>query len=422
MPSVHFITYGCQMNVADSEFLAELLYQRGYTPSDNPDQANLVVVNTCSVRDNAETKALSKIRDLATKKKEHQNLWVIGCMAERVGEFLQNEVKDIDRVIGAKDIPDLKENIDKFIISSTKDDLENASTVYSDTASTFLSIMRGCNKSCSYCIVPYVRGGEISNPVDSLVDQAKKMISYGAKEITLLGQTVNSYKFEDKKFADLLETLHEIDGLERIRFTSSFPRDFSDRLIQTIADLPKVCKHIHIPVQSGSTEILKKMYRGYSREKYMDRINKMKELIPGLDLTTDAMVGFPGETEDHFQETMSLFRDVQYTSAFMFAYSVREGTKAAEWPDQIPHEVKIDRLNRLIELQTEITKRHYNDMVGKEVEVLITYRQTNRDLAWMGQDMGGKRVLLSGSEAQKGDILKVKVIRSSGMTLITERV
>lgn len=419
MSAVYIETFGCQMNVADSDAITALLNQRGYIETMNPQEADLIVVNTCSVRQRAENRARIRIGELARQKNKHQRLWVIGCMAQRVGETLQKEITNIDRVIGAERLATIERDIDSFL------DLQGRSygqkQVHAGGISAFLPIMRGCNNFCAYCIVPHVRGRESSLAAGKLFEQANEMVDQGVKEITLLGQNVNSYHDGELDFADLIDRLHTINNLERIRFTTSHPKDISDKLIRTMADLPKVCKHIHLPVQSGSTAVLARMNRKYTRQHYLERIDTINKYIPDMDITTDVMVGFPSETDDDYLQTLSLFEQVRYTAAFMFAFSIRPGTAAATMENQVPESVKKERLKQLVDIQTQITLQHYNGMVGKNAQVLFTNRQDRKGTSWMGQDYGCKRVLMSCPDELAGMILKVRIAQSTGMTLIAER-
>jgi tRNA-2-methylthio-N6-dimethylallyladenosine synthase len=421
MPSVFFETFGCQMNVADSDILAHALAARGYYRAESGTAADLVVINTCSVRERAEIRAKARIAEYARHKKKNkhnQQLWVVGCMAQRLGKALITEIPGVDRVVGAKDLVTFVSDIDAVLNVSP---LARRADEGTAQVSAFVPIMRGCNNFCSYCVVPYVRGEEQSIPASQLENTVRELIDKGVKEITLLGQNVNSYSDGVCDFAELLGKMHCLDGLERIRFTTSHPKDCSMKLIRSVAGLPKVCKHIHLPVQSGSSRILGLMNRNYTREAYLERIEAIKQEVPGVDITTDAMVGFPSETEEDFQYTLSLFENVKYTTAFMFAYSKRDGTAAATMPDDVAVNKKKERLAALIDVQTKITKEHYASMVGKELDVLFTERQRGRENLWMGQDNGSKRVLLSCDDSIAGTILHVRVNRSSGMTLICER-
>jgi tRNA-2-methylthio-N6-dimethylallyladenosine synthase len=336
-------------------------------------------------------------------------------MAERLGNELKQKIKGVDKVIGAKSFEAFLCDLDKHV------DQPDASAVdhqFSNAISTFIPIMRGCNNYCTYCIVPYVRGPEQSIPLQTIVDTTKSYIDKGVKEITLLGQNVNSYRDGTTDFPALLHALHKLKGLNRIRFTTSHPKDFSESLAKTIAELPKLCKHIHLPIQSGSDRILGLMNRNYTKKDYLDKIDFMRKYCPDADITTDAMVGFSSETDEEFNDTLSLFKTVQFTTAFMFMYSKRDNTKAATMPDDVELPVKKKRLKELIDCQTDITKQQYKAMVGKTVSVLCTEKQSGRDHMWMGQDNGFKRVLVACDRDLSGTILPVMVQRSTGMTLV----
>ncbi len=419
-------TFGCQMNVADSENLADLLAIRGFTETSKNDEADLIIVNTCSVREKAESRAKARLREHGARKKKGALLWVIGCMAQNIGEALKKEIPGLNRVIGAPDLEYISFDIDSYLadlnIDEDDDDDEQIQQVRELSISRFIPIMRGCNNFCSYCIVPHVRGREHSIEALKLSNEIKKMAKNGVKEITLLGQNVNSYNDGDLNFPGLIRYIHNIKGIERVRFTTSHPKDMGVELIETIRDLPKLCTHIHLPVQSGSSEILDKMNRKYTREDYLEKIEIIKNLIPEADITTDAMVGFPGETDEQFQETLSLFQQVRYTTAYMFAYSVRTGTAAEKYEDQVSTEIKKERLKKLIDIQTEITKEKYASMVGKEGEALFTRRQDKNNHEWIGQDFGFKRVLLDSEDDLYGKITPFRVKSSTGMTLVAERI
>jgi tRNA-2-methylthio-N6-dimethylallyladenosine synthase len=400
--------------------LFDLLADRGYVHARKPDDADLIIVNTCSVRERAERRAMTRLSQYAKIKKPYQQLWVVGCMAQRLGDAIKKDIPETDRIIGAKSLEYVADDIDTYLAGRTQPC--EAARETATNISGFLPIMRGCNNYCAYCVVPYVRGREHSISSVKIYEQAKRLTAKGVKEVTLLGQNVTSYRDNSHDFADIIALLHAISGLKRIRFTTSHPKDISDKLIKTIAGLPKVCHHIHLPVQSGSNRILELMNRRYTREHYLQRIDFIRKLIPVVDITTDVMVGFPGETDEDYQQTRSLFKQVEFTKAFMFAYSVREGTKSASMKDRIPDTIKKERLKNLVTLQTDITKKYHREMVGRTAEVLFTQRQKKEEACWMGQDNGCKRVLLSCKDHLAGMILKVDIARSSGMTLIAERI
>ncbi len=409
------------MNVADSELLASALSSRGYDEALSSNDADLVVVNTCSVRQHAEDRALSHITQIAAHKRQgktNQTIWVIGCMAERKGETIAAQIPGVNRVIGARNFETFLMELDAYLEPAETTLL---STNQNQGIGKFVPIMRGCNNFCAYCIVPHVRGPEISLPTAAIEESIWSFIESGAKEITLLGQNVNSYRDGDIDFSGLLARLHDIPGLSRIRFTTSHPKDCSEKLVKTIAGLPKVCKHFHLPVQSGSDKILRVMNRKYTRDDYMRVIDAVLRHIPDADITTDAMVGFPGETEADFLDTLSLFNRVRFTTAFMFIYSKRDNTAAAAMDDSVSIEEKKQRLKTLIDTQTAITKQRYQACVGTSLSVLFTARQEEGDKMWMGQDNGCKRVLVSCNEPLAGMILPIRALRSSGMTIVGER-
>ncbi len=407
------------MNVADSDTLAELLSMRGYSAASDAGSADLVVVNTCSVREHAEKRAKARIAHYAGRKAAGAALWVVGCMAERMGDSLRSEIRGVDQVIGATRIEHLSHDLDRYLgeLASQSDTAVSAAP----GVSMFLPIMRGCDNYCAYCVVPYVRGREHSIAKSVLLDKARRMARQGVKEITLLGQNVNSYRDGDTDFAALLRLMHDVEGIVRIRFTTSHPKDCSEKLVRTVAELPKLCSHFHLPIQSGSSRILERMNRTYTCDDYLRRVDTIRSLVADVDITTDIMVGFPAETDDDFRQTLSLVDLVRFTSAFMFAYSERDGTAAASMDGQVPQQEKKRRLEELITLQTAITKECYASMVGRTVDVLFTERQKRRDRAWMGQDAGCKRVLVRCEESLAGTILPMKIARSTGMTLIGER-
>ena len=424
MLSVYFQTFGCQMNSADSDVVRGLLFERGFVESGSPSDSALIVVNTCSVREAAERRALARIAEFANGKRARpgQKLWVIGCMAERLGEKLKERIGGIDLVIGAKLMESIEEVIEaQFPINQVCGDV--SSPLFRKTPVTdFVTILRGCDNYCAYCIVPYVRGHEQSVPYNIIEEQVLEKVGAGVKEITFLGQNVNSYNYNGIDFPQLLYEISEIKGLERIRFTTSHPKDCTEKLIDVMASSPKIATHIHLPVQAGSDRVLSLMNRKYTSSRYLYLIDMIRKRIPSADITSDILVGFPTETDSEFRETLSLVREARFTTAFMFAYSPREGTAAAGMEGEIPKQEKLSRLAELIALQTEITREIYEKTVGQELEVLITEKQQKRDKAWMGQDKGCKRILISCEELVAGMIFKVKAIRSTGMTLIVERI
>jgi tRNA-2-methylthio-N6-dimethylallyladenosine synthase len=420
MPAVFFQTFGCQMNVADSDALKRALAEHGYAPAKKAEEADLIVVNTCSVREHAEARALARIAEYAAMKRKRPGarLWVVGCMAERLGGTLKKKIKDIDAVIGAPELADADAAARTYLYKGEY----AACASPSPGASGFVTVMRGCGNFCAYCVVPFVRGPETSVPADVIERDIRARVAAGAREVTLLGQNVNSYNDNGLDFPDLLRRVAAIDGLLRVRFTTSHPKDLSEKLVRAVAETPKVCRHIHLPVQSGSDRILSLMNRRYTSAHYLSLVAMVRTLLPGADITTDLLVGFPSETETEFEETLELAERVQFTTAFMFAYSARPGTAAAGLADDVPRENKIARLNRLIKRQTEITRSAYDAMVGQTLEVMAYGLCESRGEVFLkGQDAGCKRVLVPCADVKAGTILRVRAVRSSGMTLIAER-
>ncbi|MBN1307401.1 MAG: tRNA (N6-isopentenyl adenosine(37)-C2)-methylthiotransferase MiaB [Chitinispirillaceae bacterium] len=406
------------MNVADSNDVAERLFTHGFQTIGDPGKADLIIVNTCSVREHAERRARVRIAEFCRMKKPGAQLWVIGCMAERLGERLMKDIPGVDRVIGARSLGRIDE-ITARAFPGQHADFTGIETT--GEASDFISIMRGCNNYCSYCIVPYVRGPESSIPAATIIDAVRKKAGQGVREVTLLGQNVNSYCDAGIDFPDLIREVAAVEGIKRIRFTTSHPKDCCEKLIRTIADEPKCCRHIHLPVQSGSDRVLSLMNRRYSAADYRDRIMMIRSLLPKADITTDFLVGFPSETDADFEATLALVEEVRFTGAFMFAYSVREGTVAANFVDTVADAIKRRRLKMLIDRQTAITKEKYSAMVGRKVQLMIRGRQLKRDRLWMARDYGCKRALIACDDVQAGTILQAEVVRTSGMTIICER-
>ena len=382
-------TYGCQMNSADSEVIAAVMEMAGYELSNSVDDADAVLLNTCSIRDNAEQKIISRLQYLqSVKRRRHGGLiiGVVGCMAERAKEEL-TERHGVDLVAGPDAYMSLPElfasvesghkavNVELSTTETYRDIIPRR--IGGNPISGFVSIMRGCNNFCSYCIVPYTRGRERSRETESILAEVADLRASGYREVTLLGQNVNSYRREDADgkvtdFAGLLALVAESAPDMRIRFTTSHPKDMSDEILNTIAAHPNICRHIHLPVQSGSNSVLKAMNRKYTREWYLDRIAAIRRILPGCSITTDLFTGFHGETEEDFQETLSLMREVGFDSAFMFKYSERPGTYAARYlPDDISEEVKIERLNRMIELQGQLSAESNRRDIGSIVDVLV---------------------------------------------------
>jgi tRNA-2-methylthio-N6-dimethylallyladenosine synthase len=422
------------MNEASSHELARGLQQGGYAAVETPAQAELVIVNTCSVREKAESRAMARIKQMAALKKNPPRgrpvVWVVGCMAERLGESVKEEVPGVDRVIGAPQLEFVSNLLPQWCAQDGLDALcsggKDADAWWTAPGqwSVYVPVMRGCDNYCAYCIVPYVRGREHSRPVRDIHNEIQRFVRAGAREVTLLGQNVNSYAYRGHTFADLLRQVHAIEGLVRIRFTTSHPKDCSDRLIRTVAELPKCCAHIHLPVQSGSDRILTGMNRKYTRAQYLERIERIRSLMPRADITTDVMVGFPGETHEDFEQTLSLFETVRFTDAFMFAYSPRPGTRAASMTPEVQEEEKKARLSRLIELQTEVTRMYYSHMVNTEVALLPTWYTRDREgrALWKCKDYGAKNAVVYTTDSIGGTLTPCSVVDTTGKTLVCERI
>lgn len=427
-------TYGCQMNVADSEVVASIMQMAGYTPCDTLDEADAVFMNTCSIRDNAEQKILNRLEffHALRKKRKHLIVGVLGCMAERVKEDLITN-HHVDLVAGPDAylaLPDLIASVEAGekainVELSTTETYRDVipSRICGNRISGYVSIMRGCNNFCHYCIVPYTRGRERSRDVASILNEVNDLRQKGYKEVTLLGQNVNSYRFEQGDgsvitFPILLRTVAEAIPDMRVRFTTSHPKDMSDETLHVIAEVPNVCKHIHLPVQSGSSRILKLMNRKYTREWYLERVAAIRRIIPDCGLSTDIFSGFHSETEEDHQMSLSLMRECAYDSAFMFKYSERPGTYASKHlPDDVPEEVKIRRLNELIELQNQLSAESNAKDVGKTFEVLVEGVSKRSKEQLFGRTEQNKVVVFDRGMHRIGDFVKVRITDSSSATL-----
>lgn len=430
-------TYGCQMNVADSEVVASIMQMAGYTLCDNIEDADAIFVNTCSIRDNAEQKVLSRLAYFQSLRKHHKHLvvGVLGCMAERVREQLIAE-NGVDLVAGPDsylDLPNLvgaAEHGEKAVnveLSTTETYREVIpSRIGLNRISGFISIMRGCNNFCSYCIVPYTRGRERSREPESILGELADLKAKGFKEVTLLGQNVNSYRYERADgmvvdFPALLALVAQAAGEMRVRFTTSHPKDMSDETLHVIAAWPNLCHHIHLPVQSGSNRILKLMNRKYTCEWYLDRIAAIRRILPDCGITTDMFSGFHSETEEDFEETLSLMREVGFDSSFLFKYSERPGTYASKHlPDNVPEEVKIARLQRMIDLQNELSLESNRRDIGHEFEVLVEgFSKRSREQLF-GRTSQNKVVVFDKGNHRIGQLVRVRVTDASSATLLGE--
>lgn len=441
--ALYIETYGCQMNVADSEVVASVMATVGYDLTDDIDKADAVLLNTCSIRDNAEQKIISRLAFLASLRRKRPRtsprliIGVIGCMAERVKDDLVVN-HGVDLVAGPDsylDLPALFASVEagekavNVTLSTTETyrDIIPA-RITGNQVSGFISIMRGCNNFCSYCIVPYTRGRERSREPESILAELADLRKRGFREATLLGQNVNSYCYERPDgskvtFPLLLAMVADAAPDMRIRFTTSHPKDMSDETIDVVASRPNICRHIHLPVQSGSNSVLKSMNRRYTREWYLDRIKAIRSRIPDCGISTDMFTGFHNETEEDFQQTLSLMREVGFDSSFMFKYSERPGTLAARtMPDNVPEDVKIDRLNRMIALQNELSQESNRRDIGKTFDVLVEGVSKRSKEQVVGRNQQNKTLVFPRGECRIGDTVRVKVVSVSSATLIGELV
>ena len=439
--NVYIKTYGCQMNERDSESAAAMLVSAGHRIVDSEDEADIVILNTCSVREQAERKAIGKLGILKKLKRErpHMIFGIMGCMAQSRGAELLQSVDHLDFVVGTDNIHAIPEIVDEILRKKRKircDDRKGADTPGIDAHrvnteqgqfSAFLSISRGCNRFCSYCIVPYVRGPERSRDMESIVAEARTLAEHGICEIMLLGQNVAAYGLDgiappiaedNSPFSELLERVSEIDGIRRIRFTSPHPAFFNRKLIETIARLPKVCKCIHLPLQSGSDRVLKRMNRPYDAAHYMNIIRSLRELVPGINFSTDIIVGFPGETEEDFEATRKIMREASYDNAFIFKYSPRRGTVAARMADDVPQEEKERRNAVLLRDLAAINEFKNNELVGQTFEVLAEGPSKRNASRWSGRTDTFKLVVFPPSPGLRpGDFVRVRIERATPMTL-----
>ncbi len=431
-------TYGCQLNEHDTEVMAGIFTALGYEPTDTVEDANVILLNTCAIRENAENKVFGELGHLKQLKTNNPDLLlgVCGCMPqeESVVNKILAKYQYVDLIFGTHNIHRLPDILHEAYMSKEMvievwskegDVIENLPKVRSGNIKAWVNIMYGCDKFCTYCIVPYTRGKERSRRPEEIIEEVRRLAAAGYKEVTLLGQNVNAYgkDFKDMKYGlgDLLEEISKID-IPRIRFTTSHPRDFDDRLIEVLAKGGNLMEHIHLPVQSGSSEILKIMARKYNREQYLELVRKIKEAIPNVALTTDIIVGYPNETDEQFEETLSLYREVGFESAFTFIYSPREGTPAAKMKDNIPMEVKKERLQRLNDLVNELSKKAMEKYEGQVVEVLVEGESKNNPDVLAGYTRRNKLVNFSGPKSAIGKLVKVKITEAKTWSLNGEMV
>lgn len=434
------------MNERDSEAVAAQLVAKGYSLAPAEGVADVILLNTCSVRDMAEQKAIGKMENIAAEVRRNRPnvvLGFMGCMAQSRGQQLIDQLPDVDLVVGTQKFHRTAEYLDEILegrrnkIVDTDAEEGSEATIrehllhgqrpangQAAPVTAFVSIMQGCNQYCTFCIVPYTRGEERSRSIPDIVAECRQLASNGAREITLLGQIVTSFGKRDIQardgksgFVQLLEAVHEIDGLERIRFTSPHPKGYGDDLVEAYARLPKLCESAHLPVQSGSDRILKAMHRGYTRARYMEIVEKLRRAKAGIGITTDIIVGFPGETDEDFEETLALAREAQFDNAYMFKYSPRKDTPAAEMPGQLPHEVKEERNARLLAEINSIGRRRYDDRVGQTVQILVEGPSKKNPARLSGRTRCNKIVVFEGTQRHLGQLMDVKITRAGSFTL-----
>ncbi len=427
MKKLYIETLGCAMNVRDSEhMIAELNKKEPYTLTQNLEEADLIIINTCSVREKPVSKLFSEIGVFKKKRKEGAKIGVTGCTASHLGEDIIKRAPYVDFVLGARNVSKITKVLEKKHAVEIATDYDESNYIFGEFRSNpykaMVNISIGCDKQCSFCIVPVTRGEEISIPSNLIVQEVAKAVASGAKEVTLLGQNVNNYgrRFSGnvegaKNFTELLQEVSKVEGLERIRFTSPHPLHMDDAFLEEFANNPKICKQIHVPLQSGSTELLKRMKRGYTKEWFLDRCKKIREMVPEVAISTDIIVGFPGESDADFEDTMDVLEQVRFDALFSFKYSPRPHTAAAEYPDQVDSAIASERLTRLQSRHREIQKEIMDAQVGKRVEVLFEELKEGGKVAGRSDD--GRLVMVEGSEELLGEIKEVE-IKSANITVL----
>jgi len=445
MPSVFIKTYGCQMNERDSEAVAAQLVARGYSLAPSEAAADVILLNTCSIRDQAEQKALGKMTTLASERRRRRPgvvLGFMGCMAQSRGRELIERLPDVDLVLGTQKFHRAADHLDAILSgrgakivdiaeergseATIREHLTGSESGHASPAqvTAFVSIMQGCNQYCTFCIVPYTRGAERSRTIADIIEECRELVARGVKEITLLGQIVTSYgrreiTVRDGKsaFVQLLEAVHDIEGLERIRFTSPHPKGYGADLVEAFARLPKLCECAHLPLQSGSDRLLRLMHRGYTRDRFLAIVNSLRAARPGIALGSDIIVGFPGETEEDFEQTMSLVREVEFDSAFVFKYSPRRDTPAASMPDPVAGEIIEERHTRLLELVNDIAARKLSACVGRRMQVLAEGPSHRNPARMAGRTRCNRIVVFEGGARHRGQLLDLRIERASRSTL-----
>jgi tRNA-2-methylthio-N6-dimethylallyladenosine synthase len=441
VPSVFIKTYGCQMNERDSEAVAAQLAARGYSLAGSEALADVVLLNTCSVRDLAEQKALGKMTALigqARQERPDQILGFLGCMAQSRGQELLDRLPDVDLVLGTQKFHRAADYVDDLLARRREKVVDVDAEAGSEAAlrehlphgngarpvTAFVSIMQGCNQHCTFCIVPHTRGAERSRGISDIVAECRELAARGVKEVTLLGQIVTSYGRRDvptkdgrSGFVQLLEAVHDVEGLERLRFTSPHPKGYGEDLIAAYGRLPRLVESAHLPAQSGSDRMLQAMHRGYTRERYLDIVRRLRAVQPGIGLTTDLIVGFPGESEEDFEATLSLVREAAFDNAFIFKYSPRRDTPAATMPNQVPDEVKEERNQRLLDVMNEQGGHRYQALVGRRAQILVEGPSRKNPARMTGRTRCNKIVVFDGGERHRGHLLDVRITRAGSFTL-----
>jgi len=428
------VTYGCQMNDNDSEIMSGILEKQGLRRIENEQEADVVLVNTCVVREGAEERAVGRVQALSNIKKQRPEMviGVTGCMAQKEGDGIISRLPHADLVVGTRDLFKIDDLVKQArtrrepIIATGDVDkpvfLGDQPVKRNHGQKAFTTIMYGCNNFCSFCIVPKTRGREVSRAPEEIVREITQLTRQGYQEVMLLGQNVNSYRYQGFDFADLLGEINHIDGLQRVRYMTSHPKDCSDKLIDSVASLDKICSNFHLPVQAGSNRVLRRMKRFYTRDEYMTLVNKVRERVPGATISTDVIVGFPDETDEDFDQTYQLLEEARWDSAYIFMYSAREGTKSAQWQDSIPAELKKHRVQRLIGRQEVISAEINETYIGQRHEVLVESVSKKREHELMGRTMGDKPVIFAGDQSLIGSSLMVEITGSHAHTLFAKLV
>ncbi len=431
---VYLETYGCQMNEYDSELIRSIMTQQKYQFVTAQDQADIVLLNTCAIRENAHQKVYNRLDQLKGQKRrgEVKVVGVLGCMAQSLRKNLPEKAPFVDLVAGPdsyKRLPELiraSRDSEKVAMDFSLSEFETYSEIAPKRVpgvNAWIAIMRGCDNFCTFCVVPYTRGRERSRSPENIVAEAHRIVSEGFKQVTLLGQNVNSFAYDDQDFADLMLQTAAVPGLERIRFTSPHPKDFPRKLLHIIADHENLCKHIHLPLQAGNDAVLERMNRTYTKKEFLDLVDEIREILPDVSLTTDVICGFSGESDADFEDTVEVMEEVEFDSAFIFKYSERKNTIASRrFEDDVPDEAKTERVMRLNEIQRSISKRRNEAEVGKEFEVLIESKSKKNPNEWLGRTDHNKGVVFSAPSKQPGDLVRVKINAAGTYTLLGETI